>query len=146
MIAVDVLRVMIDGRDTGLWRLCEVDGGTMPGPLCNCIGDRSGALGVPGHPTPDDALCCPRALAERDRRNGFAPPPAAIGKRRPDAQITAMHGHRSTGDAEGVWLRLPTGLVWMAPDAAEELAACLTRAAADCKAARLAAPSKEPPQ
>lgn len=67
-------------------------------------------------------------------------------RRRPDAQITAMQGHRSTGDAEGVWLQLPTGLVWMAPDAAESLAGCLTRAAADCKAARLATPTEEPPQ
>lgn len=74
------------------------------------------------------------------------PKPMSIGKRRPDAQITAMQGHRSTGDADGVWLQLPTGLVWMAPDAAEFLAGCLTRAAADCKAARLATPTEEPPQ
>lgn len=151
MIAVDVLRVVIDDRDTGLWRLCEVDGGTMPGPLCNCIGDRSGSVGVPGHPSPDAALYCPWALAERDRRNGFGDPsrtphpsPVAVVRRRPDARITAMHGHRSTGDADGVWLHLPTGLVWMAPDAAESLAACLTRAAADCKAARLVPSGEEP--
>jgi len=143
MIAVKVLRVVIDGRDTGLWRLCQIDSDSSD-PLCNCIGDRSGAVGVPGHPDPDAALCCPWALAERDRRNEIVPLLAAIGKRRPDAQITAMHGHRSMGDADGVWLHLPIGLVWMAPDAAESLAGCLTRAAADCKAARLVTSNEEP--
>jgi glyoxylase-like metal-dependent hydrolase (beta-lactamase superfamily II) len=68
---------------------------------------------------------------------------ALQGRRAPDAQITATHGYLATGDALGVWLALPCGLVWMAPDAAEALASALSRAAADCITTRLVTP-KDP--
>lgn len=62
------------------------------------------------------------------------------------AQVTGPGSFRATGDADGVWLELPSGPVWMQPDFAQAMARDLDHAAKECMATRtrdLPAPRRE---
>lgn len=57
-------------------------------------------------------------------------------------QIGGPSEQRCVGDRDGVWVELPSGPHWMAPDVARVLARALASAADECVAARAAAPRR----